>query len=76
MSKSLVAIRPKGYNSIIWTTNDICPFKCWYCPESIWGGNTKTPFTWNQCSDFLDVIYVVLLLPEANQLIGFCFLIY
>jgi len=57
MSKSLVAIRPKGYNSIIWTTNDICPFKCWYCPESIWGGNTKTPFTWDQCSDFLDVIY-------------------
>ena len=54
MSKSLVAIRPKGYNSIIWTTNDICPFKCWYCPETIWGGNTKTPFTWDQCSDFLD----------------------
>ena len=57
MSKSLVAIRPKGYNSIIWTTTDICPFKCWYCPEIIWGGNTKTPFTWDQCSDFLDVIY-------------------
>ena len=57
MPKSLVAIRPKGYNSIIWTTNDICPFKCWYCSEYIWGGNTKTPFTWDQCSDFLDVIY-------------------
>ncbi len=57
MSKSLVAIRPKGYNSIIWTTNDICPFKCWYCPEMIWGGNTKTPFTWNQYSNFLDIVH-------------------
>ena len=57
MSKSLVEIRPKGYNSIIWTTNDICPFKCWYCPEMTWGGNTKTPFTWNQYSNFLDIVH-------------------
>ena len=56
MSKSIVAIKPKGYNTICWEVSDICPFKCWYCPENTWGGNTKTPFTWDQCSDFLDML--------------------
>ena len=53
----LTAIKSKRFNTIIWMANDICPFECWYCPERTWGGNTKTPYTWGQCSDFLDILY-------------------
>ena len=51
----LTAIKSKRFNTLIWVANDVCPFECWYCPEGIWGGNTKTPFTWNQYSNFLDI---------------------
>jgi len=51
----LTAIKSKRFNTLIWVANNVCPFECWYCPEVIWGGNKKIPFTWNQCSNFLDI---------------------
>ena len=53
----LDAIWTKGLNNIVWSANDICPFKCWYCPKPSWGGDGKTPYTWGQCSDFLDILF-------------------
>ena len=52
----LVQIDTKGHNHIMWMVNDTCPFKCWYCPESTWGGKTEQDFTWDECSHAVDVI--------------------
>ena len=56
LAENLEAIWTEGLNTIVWSVNDICPFKCWYCPEVVWGGSGKTPYTWDECSKFLDVV--------------------
>ena len=52
----VVEIQTKENKHIMWMVNDSCPFKCWYCPEDTWGGSPKPTYTWDECSEALDVI--------------------
>ena len=54
----LKEIKSIGHTHMMWMVNDICPFKCWYCPEGTWGGNSITEeyYTWDECSHAVDVI--------------------
>ncbi len=52
----VVEIQTKENRHITWTVNASCPFKCWYCPEDTWGGNPNPSYTWDECSDALDII--------------------
>jgi len=56
--QQLKEINSTNHTHMMWMVNDICPFKCWYCPEGTWGGNSKTEehYTWDECSHAVDVI--------------------
>jgi len=49
-------IEVENYNMILWTVNDYCPFKCWYCPETTWGGSKDT-YSWEATDKFLDKLF-------------------
>ena len=57
MGRELTSIRSADFTYVMWMVNDLCPFKCWYCPETTWGGSSIPSYDWETCSHALDVIF-------------------
>ena len=54
--KKLISIKAINHSYIEWHLTYACPFKCWYCPETVWNGPLLARYDWKVYSNFLDEV--------------------